>query len=362
MTRAVDTEEPRVLREALARRLADAGHSQEWIATVRTVARHLFVPVFHQQDHVGQWVTVAAGEDGYLEGVYADRALTTQLTDGAPTSSSSEPDLMLTMLDALDVRVGHRVLEIGTGTGYNAALLSHRLGDANVTTVDVDSELTVRAAERLAAAGYQPHVVTGDGAAGVPERGPFDRIIATCGMQSIPPAWIEQAADGALMVVPIGWGLARVTVQDGHAHGRFLPAGAYFMARRAPGAEPRFAELADVEPTSTRTAATEVDRLQFPLALALPGYRSCTWSDENGAVSAVGLWTPDGSTATAHVDGTLRQIGPRHLWDTVEELHQLFDADPVREDFGLTVNHERQWAWWRTESGPGWDLSEVVFA
>ncbi|MEY9941529.1 methyltransferase domain-containing protein [Streptacidiphilus sp. MAP5-3] len=362
MTVAVDTEETRALRAALAERLAKSGHSPGWVDAVRAVPRHLFVPVFHQQDAAGQWHTITAGDAGHLEGAYADRALTTQLTDEMPTSSSSEPDLMLTMLDALDVRGGQRVLEIGTGTGYNSALLTHVLGDAGVTTVNVDPELTKLAEERLAACGYQPHVRTGDGVAGVPGRAPFDRIIATCGMQSIPWQWIDQSADGAVMVVPIGWGLAEVSVHDRHARAQFLPQGAYFMGSRTPGAEPRFAELDDVRPTSTEAPVTEVDRLQFPLALALPGYRSCTWSDSSGDVTAVGIWTPDGSTATARTDGAVRQIGPRRLWDVIEELHTTFATTPARDEFGLTLTAERQRAWWRAKDGPGWDLPEAAFA
>ncbi|WAL73538.1 methyltransferase domain-containing protein [Kitasatospora sp. YST-16] len=364
MTVATDTAAARALRHSLADRLAAAGHGQRWVDAVRAVPRHLFVPLFHQQDGAGHWSTVTAEHSGYLEGAYADRALTTQLTDGTPTSSSSEPGLMLTMLDALAVRAGLRVLEVGTGTGYNAALLAHVLGDTNVTTVDVDPELTSLAGRRLAATGYRPHVHTGDGAVGVADRAPFDRVIATCGMRSIPWPWIEQAADGAVVVAPLGWGLARITVHDGHAHGRFLPQGTYFMARRTPDAKPRFAELERTAATTTEVAAVEaVERLQFPLALALPGYRSVSWADEKtGGTGRVGIWTADGSTATADSDGRVRQIGPRRLWDVVEELHEQFPTSPAREDFGLTLTAGKQRVWWGTEDGPGWDLPATPFA
>ncbi|MCZ9339668.1 methyltransferase domain-containing protein, partial [Streptomyces sp. TRM76130] len=104
-------------------------------------------------------------------------------------SSSSQPSLMALMLAELRVADGDRVLEIGAGTGYNAALLCHRLGDDGlVTTVDLDPEITDSARRHLDAAGYHPAVVTGDGARGVPGRAPYDRIIATCALPAVPRA------------------------------------------------------------------------------------------------------------------------------------------------------------------------------
>ncbi|MFD0276219.1 methyltransferase domain-containing protein [Kitasatospora sp. NPDC127111] len=352
----------RPLRELLARNLAAAGHGEQWTRAVAQVPRHLFVPTFYEQDGTGRWSEVTTATPGYRENVYANRALTTQIKDNEPTSSSSEPGLMLSMLDALGAQAGQRVLEIGTGTGYNAALLSHVLGDANVTTVDVDPELTGDAARRLADAGYRPSVHTGDGARGVPSHAPFDRIIATCGMQSVPAAWVQQAADGAVMVVPVGWGLARITIDGGNATGRFLPQSAYFMARRTSRVRPRFDELEKEQPTVSDISAQEtLTRLEFPLALALPGYRTCTWAGDDGGTASVGIWTPDGSAATAGRDGSVRQTGPRRLWDVVEQLSRQFETEPQREDFGLTITPERQWAWWKTDE-TGWDLPAVHFA
>jgi protein-L-isoaspartate(D-aspartate) O-methyltransferase len=106
-----------------------------------------------------------------------------------PTSSSTRPGLMLKMLHLLDVRDGMTVLEIGTGTGYNAALLSERLGAQNVTSMDIDSELTSTARIRLGDAGYRPTLATCDGALGYPGRASYDRL--SCGSPSptmAPPA------------------------------------------------------------------------------------------------------------------------------------------------------------------------------
>ncbi|MGW6462043.1 methyltransferase domain-containing protein, partial [Streptomyces sp. NPDC055078] len=344
------------LRTALAQEMTTP--ASPWYDAFATVPRHVFVPAFLRQQPDQAWRLTTAADDTYWPAVYSDTALTTQLTGSDPTSSSSQPSLMLAMLEALETEQGHQVLEIGTGTGYNTALLGHLLGDKAVTTVDVDPSLTGPATDRLAAAGHHPHVHTGDGTLGVPGRAPFDRIMATCGMTHIPPAWIEQSRDGAVILAPVGWGLARLTVRNGGAEGRFLPGGAYFMPRRIPAVTPRFADLDTTEPhTSGTTVTTDLlDRLAFPLSLALPGYRSCTWSGDGDEDSdAVGIWTPDGSVARAHLDGTIRQAGPRALWDEVETLAHLFPTgQPEREDFGLTVTPETQHAWYGTPDGPSW--------
>ena len=152
--------------------------------------------------------------------VYRDEAITTKTREGAITSSSTQPSLMAKMLGRLDVQPGLRVLEIGTGTGYNAALLAELVGEqGSVTTVDIDSEVSAAAAASLRAAGYgKVEVVTGDGGLGVPEHAPYDRIIATAGVWQIPPAWREQLAPEGGMVLPLrinGPGLAPCLQPDG---------------------------------------------------------------------------------------------------------------------------------------------------
>lgn len=187
-----------VLRAALSAQLVEAGTiiDPAWARAVSTVPRHAFVPEFFRQRANGTWETVCNRMPGYLEAIYSDLSLTTQLTGGFPTSSSSQPDLMLTMLEALDVGDGMRVLEVATGSGYNAALLSERLGSDHVVTVEVDPGLTKLAEPRLSACGYTPTVITGDGREGYAEAAPYDRLIATVGMDDIPPAWLTQVRPG----------------------------------------------------------------------------------------------------------------------------------------------------------------------
>jgi protein-L-isoaspartate(D-aspartate) O-methyltransferase len=103
--------------------------------------------------------------------------------------------MMAVMLDQLGLAPGQRVLEIGTGTGYNAALLAHLVADQrSVVTIEVDREVAGRARATLAGAGYGGiTVLCADGALSPPQQAPFDRIIVTAGAWDIPPAWLARA-------------------------------------------------------------------------------------------------------------------------------------------------------------------------
>ncbi|GAA3848790.1 methyltransferase domain-containing protein [Streptomyces sedi] len=310
-----------------------------WTAAFTAVPREMFVPRFTIRRD-GARLVLAAGDPGYLEDVYADTSLVTRWdAAGTAVSSSSEPSLMARMLHAFDMPAGARVLEIGTGTGYNTALLCHHLGDTRVTTIDIDPALTTVAAERLAAAGHHPHVVTGDGTAGHPEGAPYDGILATCGVHRVPTAWLEQVRPGGLVVTNISNGIARLTVaDDGSAHGRFLPAPAMFMRARpdtghvAPAAR-QYAELvATGTATGRRRAAAlpaEVDEdafyreLVFATAmetcLAHHDVLALSLSDPDSGTTHGLIHPPTGSWARitpqpgrrAHVEHS----GPRDLWD-----------------------------------------------
>ena len=142
-----------------------------------------------------------------LDVVYDDDAIVTHDVDGVPTSSSTQPSLMARMVDLLDVRPGHRVLEIGTGTGYNAAILAE-LGAA-VTTVELLPDVAGLATTHLREAGIETgtpgagavHVVAGDGAA--PPPGRYDRVIFTAGCWSLPAVVIDALADDGVLVAPL---------------------------------------------------------------------------------------------------------------------------------------------------------------
>ncbi len=115
----------------------------------------------------------------------------------------SQPSLVGIMSEALDLAGGERVLEIGTGSGYQAAVLSRLAG--HVDTVEYVPELALRAEAALASLGYSNvEVHRGNGWAGFPERAPFDRIVVTAAPDVLPEALLEQLGDGGLLVVPVG--------------------------------------------------------------------------------------------------------------------------------------------------------------
>jgi methyltransferase of FxLD system len=151
-----------------------------------------------------RFIPEVANEQG-LEAVYRDEAIVTKRDPrGMPLSSSSQPALMAKMLELLAPTPGDRVLEIGTGTGYNAALLAEMVGShGRVTSVDVDAGLARTARRALREAGYRMSVKVGDGREGHPSRAPYDRIIATACADEIPNAWLEQLADGGRIELPL---------------------------------------------------------------------------------------------------------------------------------------------------------------
>ncbi|NJP69249.1 methyltransferase domain-containing protein [Streptomyces spiramenti] len=326
-----------------------------WRAAFAAVPRHVLVPYFY--DVSGLRIGRERRTEAWLRGVHSDRALVTHRHAGEPVSSSSQPSLMASMLHALEVEDGCDVLEIGTGTGYNAALLAHRLGDARVTSVDVAPEITASARARLAAAGYGPRVVTADGSLGWPEGAPYDRIIATCRVDRVPPAWLRQCTRAGLIVAPLGQGLVRVAAQGpDRASGRFLGA-AYFMPLRRPGPAPTTPAPSSAPATGTRPsrlppeAVGDVD-FRFVVSVLEP---DLDWRvDAAVAPRSVSVRAADGSAARRFPDGSVSEAGPRRLWTALEEYHAEFEeaGRPGPERYGLTVEGERQWLWLDEPDGP----------
>lgn len=223
-----------VLRKQFVDELRDEGRlrSPHWVEAFGAVPREWFVPRFTVADG-DELVERDLDHPEALEAVYSDAPLVTQWdAGGTATSSSSAPGLMATMLEHLDARPGHRVLEIGTGTGYNAALLCHALGSDAVTSVDLDEPLAVRAADRLRALGFTPRIVVAAGRVGAAEHGPFDRIIATCGFSRVPSTWAGQLTDDGVVVVPLGGGLAVLRAGPDGLCGRMVGPAA-FMSRNS---------------------------------------------------------------------------------------------------------------------------------
>jgi protein-L-isoaspartate(D-aspartate) O-methyltransferase len=246
----VPTAEALRANDRLVERLIAEGclWSRPLIDAFRATPRHRFLDrVFHFQRRSGRWIEIdlrAPGRAG-LRLLYSDRALITRLSEArppAPISSSSQPSLMALILEDLRLRPGLRLLEIGAGTGYNAALMAHASG--RVVSLDVDRRVLAEATEHLK--GFpdrRVELVHGDGRLGWEDGAPFDRILVTAATPDLEPAWLDQAGDGGWVEAPLALapGLAymvRGVCRRGVFSGR-LRRPAYFMPLRAEsGPEP----------------------------------------------------------------------------------------------------------------------------
>jgi protein-L-isoaspartate(D-aspartate) O-methyltransferase len=199
----------------LADRLQEAGaiRGDAVEHAFRSVPRHLFVTaIYLRRDRRVEVPQGRTPDADVLDFVYSDEVLVTRppLDDtGAGMSSSSEPSLTARMLEALDLRPGARVLEIGAGTGYNAALV-HAVTGAQVVTVDPTPGVAAEAAAALHRAGVAGEggvtALAADGYHGWADKAPYDRIVATVGVAGIPAAWFDQLAPDGLVVAPVWHG------------------------------------------------------------------------------------------------------------------------------------------------------------
>ncbi|MEU3018918.1 methyltransferase domain-containing protein [Nocardiopsis sp. NPDC007018] len=374
---------------ALARLLTTRGSiiAPTWHRAVLSTDRAAFLPeTIYGPDpaHPGWECPVTRADPRWDRWVAGDFALVTQVDDGAPvgpdgrgrvaTSSASQPSLVVTMLQALDAREGHRVLEIGTGTGYNTALLCHALGEEAVVSVEIDPRLAEIAVKNLAQAGHSPRVVTAD-AAGRPAagEGEFDRVLSTVAARGeVPWSWVEQSARHGVIVTPFEVGntpgvLLKLRVHgDGSATGHFI-GDAPFMVLRSQRADMRRArELVDEDdPEATdglielnpRVVAYRNSGWQLALGHLVPDLRYAVyeaaedrpeWAGEATVYVAtldgswaLGEYTPAGSPFEA------RRGGPRDLW---AEIRAAWDAwvkfdSPGRDQLGVTVDERGTHLW-----------------
>lgn len=351
-----------------------------WADVIGAVQRAVFIPsriwVYDERNEPHP-IDRDIDPQRWSQAVTSDAAIMTQFDNGAtawpdtrgnrPTSSASRPSLVLSMLAALDVHEGHRVLEIGTGTGYHAALLAARLGDDAVTTMEIDTTVAERARANLSTAGYAPTVIIGDGAAGYPAGAPYDRIIATASVRpgELPYPWIAQTRPGGIIVTP--WGpdyhngvLARLVVAtDGSASGPLSGNLAFMRLRdqQDPVCPLDGGEIDDAQESTTSLWVYEVVG-EFSGALAVgllvPHCHKIVEDDPDDAYHhLVRVHDPiTRSWATVEVrrgctTQPVRQHGPRRLWDEIEQAHAWWvqHGRPAYTRLGVSVTCAEQWTW-----------------
>jgi len=313
------------------------------------------------------WAGIADSDDAIVTQVdYGDP------TDGGtgtfPTSSSSAPEVMEIMLGLLDVQKGMAVLEIGAGTGFNAALIAERATPGRVTTIEVDPTVANHARTALARTALPVTVVTGDGTLGYPPDAPYDRIMCTASVRHVPYTWIEQSKPGGNIVLPLVGGFARqafllLTVEDdGTASGQFHGGASFMRLRNQQDDTPLWqvvnlasAESYDEEPDDVHISMTEACPTEpfidanagFAVGLLLPG-----WVAKRRIRDGVTLLShrPSGSWASVvpcEDEHRVYHQGPRRLWEDLETAFRWWvDAGrPDRARFGLTVTPAGQSFW-----------------
>lgn len=339
-------------------------------AVTFAVPRHHFIPAqgwaWPTAGIEGFWIDRGRDLNRWWRAVYSDTVIVTQIDDGAMelteenlrktfnyTCSSSGPSLVFAFLALLDAQPGHRVLEIGTGTGWTAGLLSHLVGEEHVTSVEIDETLAATAMDSLTSAGLAPHLIVGDGAEGAPPKAPFDRVHVTCGVRDIPYSWVAQTRPGGMIVMP--WmannRVLRLTVHDdGTATGDFHDECAFMPMRSQ--RQPESTSLPDDE----REQELEIFTARSMFTHS-PGWSICLMElvgdlpfitdYDHGSLVTLRVGT---SLAQAHLTPTgarVTQRGPRNLWDEAERAHHLWTewGCPGIDRFGISVTPEGQYVW-----------------
>ncbi|MFJ6729970.1 methyltransferase domain-containing protein [Streptomyces sp. NPDC091281] len=378
-------------RSALGRSLLEHQDlSADWVPSFVAVPRAAFLPdlMWPHDMETGDAVAVDRRQEPALWQGYADAdvPIVTQWDDGVgdgpgvvPTSSASMPSIVFRMLRDLRVEAGHRVLEIGTGTGWNAALLAHRLGSENMVSIEIDPQVAEVARQRLAAFGALGHVLTRDGTEGDASGAPYDRVIVTAGVRRIPPAWLEQTSSDGLIVVPWGTHLSnedailRLKVDHGGASGRFTSPCEFMKVRsqRLAFDGHRSYVPGGVADADRATAAVSEEQLlgkghfdarTFAIGLRVRDcYRIVAPArDGTRPVWFYGLTDRSWSCVMLRSDAeaVVYQAGPRRLWDEVSDALRWWKAAgaPGHDRFGLTVTATGEHLAWLDSPDESWPV------
>ncbi|WP_241245601.1 MULTISPECIES: methyltransferase domain-containing protein [Protofrankia] len=305
--------------------------------------------------------------------VDSDAPVIIQVDDGAdtygvgrgifPTSSSSASGVMKKMLDMLDVQLGMDVLEIGTGTGYNAALIAERSKTGRTATIEVDPVIADHARATIARLGIPVTIVTDDGTRGYSNGAPYDRIMATASVSTVPYAWVEQTRPGGRIVLPLAGSfgqcalLSLTVTDDGTARGRFQSTAAFMKIRSHRDGAPLWWTHEDNRQISfTPVRPREVFENHdagFALGLACPGMIAGSATDPETGIVFLRLSHARSRSWASFADDPedegyeVLQCGPRRLWEELEAAyHSWINAGRPRfHRFGMTVTPHGQEAW-----------------
>ncbi|RBQ19124.1 protein-L-isoaspartate(D-aspartate) O-methyltransferase [Spongiactinospora rosea] len=339
--------------QAAALAAAATPPGSRWREPIATTPRHVFVPRWWAKTRDGWDLRVGdADRDRWLAAAYRDWTLVTSIgglhadhaepgtrPKGSPTSSSTLPGLVAQMFRHASIGDRCTVLDVGTGSGYGTAVLCARLGDAQVTAIDVDPYLNEAAAERLEEAGYRPRIITADATGPLDWEG--DRIAATVAVgPAIPASWLAALKVGGRLVTTITDTSLVLTAdkqQDGGAAGmvQFDRAG-FMRTRTSADYPPRDWDLLNV---ALDGEGEHVVRGRYPvldvvstwdvstmLEIIAPGIGHYYDNREDGTRVAI-MTHSDGSWARAEERDdkvTVHQGGPRRLWDYLDEVRDYW--------------------------------------
>ncbi|MFJ8386247.1 methyltransferase domain-containing protein [Streptomyces sp. NPDC094438] len=343
-----------------------------WHSAVSATPRHLLVPQWWERipnSPLEEWERIAPEKRSkeHLEAAYSDKTLVTRVgplhadhaqsdekATGSPTSSSTLPGLIVSMLHRLDLKPGHKTLDVGFGSGYASALMCARAGDENVTSVDVDTYLVQVGRDRLAEFGRNPRVEAIDATGPLPDS-EYDRIMATVSVRPVPATWLQALRPGGKLITTIAHTALLITAEmgkDGVARGSVQPDPATFMeTRREADYPPKlnsvFASARDRDGEDVRTPDGPIPDLwqEWPLRwlyeLNSPGTETRAIIDGEGR-RIVWLLSDDGSWARAEEaeeadNSKVHQGGPRRLWDDLERVRRKWEENNRFSLHSLTV-------------------------
>lgn len=337
-----------------AQDLLDKGFLDEpWAEAFAHTPRHLFLPSFYSQ--IGDsWKIITpdtVGEQRWLQLVYLDVTWVQRLhgpdsAPGTPASSCIQPSLAAQMLTALAIGPGARVCEVGLGTGWLTALLSHRCGSENVIGVELDPELIHQAHISLIRLSHHPTLICADGYNARPESAPYDGILSTAEVTHLPEPWLAQTKPDSRIVTPLRGAIAVIEIRhQGQATGRFLPEPIHILPLRTPRDHAHMLPArtgASAARTTSMITSLRDPRFRFVVGLSDPTIKIA----DLGLLGDLLLADDRGSSAQVSAFGHVDAQGTRDLWAAVSHIQEWWEHSgrPGPADFLIEVDQSLQWA------------------